>query len=118
MRMLKTLSSLRFVTIAERPSYEEIRRAADLVKKYVPLDGIVINKLNHEGLDCKYCATETVYQKKYVKLIEEQFKDKKIWRAWRMEVEVIGIDKLVEFAKSLYKDDTFETIIRPPHPET
>ncbi len=119
MRMLKTLSSLRFVTIAERPSYEEIRRAADLVKKYVPLEGVVINKLNPEYLiDCKFCATETVHQKKYVKLIEEDehFKDKKIWRAWRLENEVIGIDKLVDFAKALYKDETFEDIVRPPRP--
>nr|MDO8083339.1 TRC40/GET3/ArsA family transport-energizing ATPase [Candidatus Sigynarchaeum springense] len=115
MRMLKTLSSLRFVTIAERPSYEEIRRAADLVKKYVPLDGVVINKINHEGIDCKYCATETVHQKKYIKMIQEDehFKDKKIWQTWRMEDEVIGIEKLTEFAKSLYKEDTFEMILRP-----
>ncbi|MBN2153085.1 MAG: TRC40/GET3/ArsA family transport-energizing ATPase [Candidatus Lokiarchaeota archaeon] len=113
MRLLKTMSSLRFVTIAERPSFEEIRRAADLVKKYVPLDGVVINKLNHDDIDCKYCATETVHQKKYVKLIEERFKDKRIWRAWRMEDEVIGVEQLEAFARSLYKDDTFEDIIRP-----
>jgi anion-transporting ArsA/GET3 family ATPase len=115
MRMLKTLTSLRLVTIAERPSYEEIRRAADLVKKYVPLEGVVINKLNHDGIDCKYCSTETIHQKKYVKMIEEDehFKDKRIWRTWRMEDEVIGVDKLLEFAKSLYKDETFETIVRP-----
>ncbi|NMC08144.1 MAG: TRC40/GET3/ArsA family transport-energizing ATPase [Candidatus Lokiarchaeota archaeon] len=116
MRMLKTLSSLRFVTIAERPSYEEIRRAADLVKKYVPLEGIVINKLNHDGLDCKFCATETVHQKKYVKLIEETFKDKRIWRTWRVEDEVIGVAKLEAFARSLYEGETFETIIRPVKP--
>ncbi len=119
MRLLKTMSSLRFVTIAERPSYEEIRRAADLVKKYVPLDGVVINKLNPDGIvDCKFCATETVHQKKYVKKIEEDehFKEKKIWRTWRIVDEVIGIEKLEAFAKSLYKDETFETIVRPTRP--
>jgi arsenite-transporting ATPase len=116
MRMLKTMSSLRFVTIAERPSYEEIRRAADLVKKYVQLDAIVINKLNPEDLDCKFCATETVHQVKYIKLIEDTFKDKKIWRTWRIVDEVIGIEKLEAFARSLYKDETFETIVRPVKP--
>ncbi|MHA1369277.1 MAG: ArsA family ATPase [Promethearchaeota archaeon] len=111
--LLKYNSSLRFVSIAERPSFEEIRRAAKLVENYVRLDGVVINKINPEGLDCRFCKRELENQKKYIKLIEEEFKGKKIWKAYKLEDEAIGIDRLMQIAKMLYDDQSFEEIIEP-----
>ncbi len=116
MKLLKNNSSLRFVTIAERPSYEEIRRANDMTKKYVRLDGIVINKINPEGIDCRFCEKESVYQKKYITLIEDYFKEQKIWKSYRMDEEVIGLRKLQEFANEVYKGDDFNSIIHPDKP--
>ena len=118
MQLLKNNSSLRFVTIAERPSFEEIRRANDMVKKYIKLDGIIINKINPEGLDCQFCQKESVYQQKYIGLIEEYFAGKKIWHSYRMDEEVIGLQKLEEFANNLYDADDFDSIIHPSQPGT
>nr|MDO8109011.1 ArsA family ATPase [Candidatus Sigynarchaeota archaeon] len=118
MKLLKNNSSLRFVTIAERPSYEEIRRANDMTKKYVRLDGIVINKINPEGLDCQFCEKESVYQKKYIALIEDYFKGQKIWKSYRMDEEVIGLQQLQQFGERVYKDDDFNSIIHPAKPVT
>ena len=111
--LLQHNSSLRFVSIPERPSFEEIKRANDLVQKYVPLDGVVINKINPEGFKCKICERETENQKKYVKLIEEHFHGKTIWKSNKMEDEVIGMDQLLSFAKNLYGDENFNDILHP-----
>nr|MDO8115676.1 TRC40/GET3/ArsA family transport-energizing ATPase [Candidatus Sigynarchaeota archaeon] len=113
MNMLKHNSSLRFVTIAERPSYEEIKRAAKLVEKYTRLDGVVINKIVPDGIDCRFCRKETEYQKKYISLIEETFHGKKIWKGYKLEEEAIGLDRILAFAKDVYQTEKFDEIVNP-----
>ncbi|MHA1791188.1 MAG: ArsA family ATPase [Promethearchaeota archaeon] len=111
--LMKNNSSLRYVTIPERPSFEEIRRASKITNKYVRLDGIVINKINPPNCSCECCKRETKNQEKYIKLIEDEFSGKKIWKAQKLLDEAIGIDKLLELAKMLYEDQTYEDILRP-----
>lgn len=113
MKLLKERSSLRFVSIAERPSYEEIRRAKQIVGKYVRLDGVVINKINPPSCQCECCISESENQKKYIDMIEHEFQDQIIWKAEKMMNETIGIEKLVEFGKMLYTNEQYGEILHP-----
>ncbi|MHA1682081.1 MAG: ArsA family ATPase [Promethearchaeota archaeon] len=112
-RLMKDNSSLRFVSIAERPSFEEIRRAKLITDKYVKLDGVIINRINPPSCRCECCELESKNQEKYVRLIEEEFSDQKIWKGQKMMDEVIGIERLVDFANMIYGDQSFEEILHP-----
>ena len=43
--LMKGIGSLRLVTIAEKPSFDEIQRAWELSKPYIQLDAVHINRL-------------------------------------------------------------------------
>lgn len=113
MKLLREQSSLRFVSIPERPSFEEIRRASQLVGKYVRLDGVVINKIVPQGIPCPHCNGEHEHQQRYIRLIEETFAGKAIWKATRMDDEVIGIDRLMAFSRMLYPGGTLDEVRMP-----
>ncbi len=113
MKLLKYNSSLRFVTIPERPSFEEIKRAAQIVGKYTRLDGVVVNKIIHDGIECNFCQREAQNQKKYIKLIEDTFQGKKIWKGYKMDDEAIGMDKMLEFGRMIYQAQNFNDIVHP-----
>jgi arsenite-transporting ATPase len=115
-KLLRESASLRFVTIAERPSFEEIRRTSKYVEKYTNLDGVIINKINPEGLECRYCVKESAMQQKYIVQIEDYFKGKSFWKAQKLEDEAIGVDALSQIAEMLYDSQSFEQIVDPSRP--
>ncbi|MFX0098230.1 MAG: ArsA family ATPase [Candidatus Hodarchaeota archaeon] len=112
-KLLKENSSLRFVSIPERPSFEEIKRASAIVEKYVKLDGVVINKIIQHDNGCPHCNMESINQKKYIKLIEDEFKGKKIWKGYKFDEEALGIEKMIEFAEIIYEGQDFDEILHP-----
>ncbi|MHA1727216.1 MAG: TRC40/GET3/ArsA family transport-energizing ATPase [Promethearchaeota archaeon] len=114
-KLMKEKGSLRLVTIAEKPSYEEIKRGKELTKKYINLDAVYINQLIHERyIDCKMCNIQITNQNKYIKLIEETFDLYKIWISHKLTREPLGWDGLLELADEIYgKDITIEDIIQP-----
>jgi len=114
--ILKNDGSLRLVTIAEKPSFEEVKRAAELSKEYIRVEAIHINNIIDEKFmqNCEMCRIQRENQNKYIKLIEEYFKDLKIWISRRLIKEPLGIDGLTELANEVYgKNATLEEIIKP-----
>ncbi|MFX1455345.1 MAG: ArsA family ATPase [Promethearchaeota archaeon] len=100
--LIHTRGSLRLVTIAERPSFEEIKRARDLTKKYISLDGIHINMITPPSITCDFCNNIRDTQLNYVKEIKKEFKNLKIWESNRLEKEPIGIEGLRDLAHEVY----------------
>ncbi|MFW9874589.1 MAG: ArsA family ATPase, partial [Candidatus Thorarchaeota archaeon] len=52
--LIHNIGSLRLVTIAEKPSFEEIKRARDLTKRYIKLEGVHINMITPEPKKCDF----------------------------------------------------------------
>ncbi len=107
--------SLRLVTIAEKPSFEEIKRARDMSQKYVNLEAVHINMITPEEntKNCEFCAKTREHQLKYLKAIKEEFKDIKVWESRKLQNEPLGLDGLREFAKEVYGNATAEDILFP-----
>lgn len=105
--LIHEIGSLRLVTIAEKPSFEEIKRARDMTKKYVSLDGVHINMLTPEKYSktCEFCNNMREIQVKYAGLIEQEFENLTIWRSKKLIKEPIGLEGLEELAKEIYGDN-------------
>ncbi len=113
-RMMKEIGSLRLVTISEKPSFEEIKRAADMCKPYISLQAVHINKLIPEdAINCDFCATQRSIQQKYLSQIRETFAHYKIWESHALRVEPIGIDGLNTFAQEIYGNTPISNILDP-----
>ena len=64
--LIHDIGSLRLVTIAEKPSFEEIKRARDLTMRYIKLEGIHINMIIPEPENCDFCNKVRSLQLNYV----------------------------------------------------
>ncbi|MEJ2249246.1 MAG: TRC40/GET3/ArsA family transport-energizing ATPase [Candidatus Lokiarchaeota archaeon] len=102
--LIHTIGSLRLVTIAEKPSFEEIKRARDLTKKYISVDGVHINMLTPKkySKSCEFCNRIRAHQLKYVNQIEKEFKYLKIWRSKKLLDEPISLKGLRELSNEVY----------------
>ena len=102
--LIKNYGSLRLVSIAEKPSYEEIKRAHELTERYITTDGIHINMLiPKDAADhCNFCKTKYQKQQIYVKQIEQEFKNLKTWKSNSLRIEPIGLDGLRTLADEIY----------------
>jgi len=113
--LIHTKGSLRLVTIAEKPSFEEIKRARDLTQKYINLDGIHINMLipKEHAKKCDFCGQIFTLQQKYSSEIKNEFDHLRVWESNRLKDEPIGIDGLKKLALEIYKDCSVEEILNP-----
>jgi arsenite-transporting ATPase len=103
--LIHTKGSLRLVTIAEKPSFEEIKRARDLTKKYIDLEGIHINMITPRSINCEFCNNIRITQLKYVEEIQKEFKNLRIWESNRLEHEPFGLDGLRDLAREVYGEE-------------
>ncbi|GAB4311134.1 MAG: TRC40/GET3/ArsA family transport-energizing ATPase [Promethearchaeota archaeon] len=117
-RMMKERGSLRLVTIAEKPSFEEIRRGAELTRPYVSLDAIHVNRLVPEAGDCSFCRAQRATQQKYAAMIESEFSKYKIWRSRALSREPIGLEGLRALAVEVYGEGATADEILYPSPES
>jgi len=113
--LIHNKGSLRLVTIAEKPSFEEIKRARDLSEKYITLDGVHINMLTPEksAKKCEYCGKMHDLQHKYMSDIKQEFDYLKIWESHKLQDEPIGLDGLRRLAREVYGDITAGDILNP-----
>lgn len=110
--MMRDKGSLRMVTIAEKPSFEEIKRGAEMSQKYIRVDGIHINKIIPEtALDCGFCKIQREIQDKYKDQIIEAFPNKQVWISHQLDREPIGLDGLRALAKEVYGEATIPDIL-------
>ncbi len=115
--LIHSVGSLRLVTIAEKPSFEEIKRARDLTKKYITLEGAHINMLipKEHAKKCDFCGNVSSIQQKYVYDIRNEFQSLKIWESDRLQEEPIGLEGLRKLGKEIYGDTSADGILNP-HP--
>jgi anion-transporting ArsA/GET3 family ATPase len=111
--LIHTLGSLRLVTIAEKPSFEEIKRARDLTERYISLDGVHINLITPQSNECEFCRNIRSTQLNYIKDIESEFQNLRIWKSHRLQEEPIGMDGLRELAREVYGEINVEKILNP-----
>ena len=111
--LLHEKGSLRLVTIAEKPSFEEIKRARDLTKKYITLNGVHINMLTPEPEHCEFCRKMRSIQLKYVAEIKNEFINTKIWHSNKLKDEPIGLEGLRKLAREVYGDTSAEDMLNP-----
>jgi len=100
--LIHKVGSLRLVSIAEKPSFEEIKRARDLTKKYIKLDGVHINMITPQSKKCDFCNNTRSIQLKYVEEIRKEFNNLKIWVSNRLEKEPFGLIGLRKLAQEVY----------------
>jgi len=113
--LIHNVGSLRLVTIAEKPSFEEIKRARDLTTRYIKLEAVHINMLipaEHVST-CNFCGKIYSLQKKYLNEIENEFQKIKIWQSNRLIEEPIGLNGLKTLAYEIYGNATSDEIIKP-----
>ena len=113
--LIHNVGSLRLVTIAEKPSFEEIKRARDLTMKYVNLEGVHINMLipNEHAKNCDYCGKLHSLQQNYLKEIKNEFQNTKIWQSNKLIEEPIGLEGLRKLAREIYGDANVKDILYP-----
>ncbi|TFF86425.1 MAG: hypothetical protein EU517_00395 [Promethearchaeota archaeon] len=113
--LIHKVGSLRLVSIAEKPSFEEIKRARDLTAKYIELDAVHINMLipKKHAKKCKFCKQISSIQQKYLMDIKKEFKAMKIWESNRLNEEPIGFDGLMNLAEEVYGNTKVSEILNP-----
>ncbi|MFX0080495.1 MAG: ArsA family ATPase [Candidatus Hodarchaeota archaeon] len=103
--LIHSIGSLRLVSIAEKPSFEEIKRARDLTKKYIKLEGVHINMITPQSKKCDFCNNIRSIQLNYVEEIRNEFSNLKIWESNRLEKEPFEFNGLKELAHEVYGED-------------
>jgi arsenite-transporting ATPase len=113
--IIKGIGSLRLVSIAEKPSFEEVKRAKIMSEPYIFIDGLHINRLipEDERGRSTYLDNLYVYQEKYQKLIQEEFSELKIWESHLLDHPPIGLEGLMELANNIYNNTPIEEILNP-----
>ena len=111
--LIHGVGSLRLVTTAEKPSFEEIKRARDLTDKYIQLEGVHINMITPESKKCNFCHNIRSTQLKYLGEIKNEFKKTKIWESNRLKDEPIGLDGLRNLAHEIYGNASAMEILHP-----
>ncbi len=113
--LIHKVGSLRLVTIAEKPSFQEIKKARDLTQKYIQLDAVHINLLipKKHAKKCDFCGQISAIQQNYLLEIKEEFKHLKVWESDRLKEEPIGLNGLRKLAKEVYGNDTASDILFP-----
>ncbi len=111
--LIHKIGSLRLVTIAEKPSFEEIKRARDLTKKYIKLEAVHINMITPESKDCDFCNVVRSSELKYVTEILKEFESLKLWQSNKLMEEPIGLDGLRALAHEIYGNTTTDEILNP-----
>ena len=113
--LIHSVGSLRLVSIAEKPSFEEVKRARDLTNKYINLDAVHINMIipKKHAKKCDFCGQISSIQQRYLIEIKSEFKNEKIWESNRLKEEPIGLDGLRILASEIYEDSNADDILNP-----
>ncbi len=112
--LIHDIGSLRLVTIAEKPSFEEIKRARDLTKRYIKLEGVHINMIIPEPKKCEFCEKVRALQLNYTSEIRKEFRKLKIWQSEKLRDEPIGLDGLKSLAYEVYGENaSADEILNP-----
>lgn len=115
--LMRESGSLRLVTIPEKPSYEELKRARELTKPYMSLDAVHINRIIHKKYHrCDMCNQLRQIQNKYITAIETDFSDVKIWKSHMLLEEPIGLKGLRKLGDEIFGSKIDVKMLLEPNP--
>ncbi len=116
-RLLKELGSLRLVTITEKPSFEEAKRARELAAIYIPIDALHINRLIPASERGKSIYLDQLIdsQEHLLSAIQTHFADLRVWTSEMLSEPPIGIVNLRKLANQLYLGTPNDDIVNPLH---
>jgi arsenite-transporting ATPase len=100
-------TSFVLVTIAEAMGVEETSRyLAQLRSQDVPVTDLIVNRVEHEHDDCKYCHARVAGQKPWLKEIARRFADLRQHHAPLLAGEVRGPRALRRFARLVWEGES------------
>ena len=83
------LLSFMFVINAEKLAIDETKKAIDILEKYnIHVDGVVVNKILPEDLIDEFWINKKQEEKKYLEMIIDTFKGKKIFTLPMMKSDI------------------------------
>ncbi len=93
-------TSFTLVTIPEAMSVEESVRYFKLLRdEGVPVTDLIVNRVEHEHKDCRFCRSRARAQKRWLDEIEHEFAQLRIRRVPLLPSEVRGAQSLRRFAQ-------------------
>jgi arsenite-transporting ATPase len=96
-------TSFALVTIPEAMSVRETERYLTLLKEQgVPVRDVIVNRVEQEHDDCKYCHARVMTQKRWLKEIARVFKGFQLHYVPLMAQEVRGLDALKEVGNVIW----------------
>lgn len=110
-------TSFTLVTIPETMSVLETQRyLALLTEQGVPVADLIVNRVEQEHGDCKYCRARVKTQRPWLKEIEK-FKELKIHHVPLQPREVRGIDDLKKIGNLIWTDEFEPQMTRIKNPD-
>ena len=99
-------SSFTLVTILEAMAVRETERYLELLREQgVPVRDLIINRVEQEHGDCKYCRARVRTQQPWIKEVSTTFRDLKLHYLPLQPKEVRGIDDLKKIGKLIWADE-------------
>jgi len=112
-----TICSIRLVTNPEKMVINESKRAYTYLSLYgYNVDALIVNRIIDSDVTNSFFAKYIHSQKEYMSDIEESFSDLPIFKASHQGEEIFGLDKLKEFADTIYKDTKPEKVLHNESP--
>ena len=102
----KEQTSFTLVTIPEAMGVRETQRYRELLTDQgVPLDDLIVNRVEQEHGACEYCRARVRSQRPWLKEIANSFPDLKIHHLPLMAKEVRGLDDLKKIGKLIWEQN-------------
>ena len=96
-------TSFKTVVIPEEMSIYESERAMEALHKFnMTTDGVIVNQIQPEEVDCEFCAARRKIQQQRLKTIQQKFGGQVIAEIPLQKYEVKGMDRLTEIGDILY----------------
>jgi arsenite/tail-anchored protein-transporting ATPase len=100
-------TSFTLVTIPEAMSVRETERYLELLKEQgVPVHDLIVNRVEQEHDECKYCHARVMTQKRWLKEISRLFKGMQIHSVPLMAQEIRGPEALKEVGNIIWKTNS------------
>ncbi len=99
-------TSFTLVTIPEAMAVEESTRYLALLRaEGVPVTDLIVNRIEHEHADCRYCRARVASQQPWLEESARAFAQLRQHRVPLLTTEVRGLDALRQFAALVWTND-------------
>ncbi len=107
------ITSIRLVTNVDQMSYNETKRAFTYLLLYgYPIDAVIANKIYPENTGDFFTGWRNS-QEKILNDINSAFPEVKIFKSYLQDYELLGTEKLLRFAETMYeKNDPYSVFYR------